>query len=42
MIWIGVALGVLVATVVISYLVEAARSQPTAPSEAALGADGAC
>jgi pimeloyl-ACP methyl ester carboxylesterase len=32
-IWIGVALGVLVATVVISYLVEAARSQPTAPSE---------
>ena len=33
MIWIGVALGVLVATVVISYLVEAARSQPTAPSE---------
>jgi len=32
MIWIGVVLGVLVATVAISYLVEAARSQPTAPS----------
>jgi len=33
MIWIGVVLGVLVATVAISYLVEAARSQPTAPSQ---------
>ena len=33
MIWIGVVLGVLVATVAISYLVEAARSQPVAPSQ---------
>src|SRR5881392_2389702 len=32
-IWIGIALGALVATVAISYLVEAARSQPTAPSQ---------
>ncbi len=32
MIWIGVVLGVLVATAAISYLVEAARSQPAAPS----------
>ena len=33
MIWIGIALGALVATVAISYLVEAARPQPTAPSQ---------
>jgi pimeloyl-ACP methyl ester carboxylesterase len=32
MTWIGVVLGVLIATVAISYLIEAARSQPAAPS----------
>lgn len=31
MIWIGTALGALIATVAISYLVEAARSRPTPP-----------
>ncbi len=33
MIWIGIVLAALVATVGVSYLVEAARSQPTAPSK---------
>ncbi|MGH9262554.1 MAG: alpha/beta fold hydrolase, partial [Acidimicrobiales bacterium] len=33
MIWLAVALVALVATVAISYLVEAARPQPTAPSQ---------
>jgi pimeloyl-ACP methyl ester carboxylesterase len=33
MTWIGVMFGVLVATVAVSYLVEAARSQPAAPSQ---------
>jgi len=32
-IWIGIVLAALVATVGVSYLVEAARSQPTAPSK---------
>jgi pimeloyl-ACP methyl ester carboxylesterase len=33
MIWIGVVLGVLVALVVISYVMEAARREPTAPTK---------
>ena len=33
MIWIGIALGALLATIVISYVVEAARPEPAAPSQ---------